>query len=807
MSVVILPRRGTAAAWATVNPILSEGELGYETDNRKSKRGDGTTAWNDLPYDAASGGGVGTTVTWSTIGGKPTVIAAGTDQAAARSVIAAAGLDGSNKLLAAHIPDLSVVDYIGSPANEAAMLALTGQKGDWCIRTDTGAAWVITGTNPTLIGSWRQMPYPAATVTSVAALIHDATAKVTIDDNDELLIVDSAADNAGKRIKYSDLVEALRDDIADVTPTPTVTGINVTSSSIELSWTPSDVFPTLYGRDGFDAVGVGPWSGAPTAGQSIVLNDLLPSTVYNVFVVLNGQTVTAPVATAGGTGTGATVELGTVIPYSADEILNVKRGQYRNMWDGLWPQGYASQSAAYPDWPEPAATIGERYSWRQLQTGPSTYDWSKLDDDIADAWAMGMRYHLRWVSLYSGHSSSVSGVTIDVPDFVRSGGGTTDRADGGTTYAVPNWNNDTYLTACENLIAALGARYNKDERVEWVEFSGYGDYGECHVASHRDTFGIPGPNQGASMAALGYISLYQDQVITKANITRLVNAHKNAFPDTRIGICPSNPEICKQMFDANMLKPAGLRGDLLGVFEPPQRWAVAPDSWYVQNGDPMVARQLNRWRVAPVVTEWANFTLGGQTVAQVFEQALRDTVNYHVSLISGSVSLYQGATVMPAPTYAHWVKTNKYAGYRYAITAVSAASGTAIGTPLAVQTTWVNYGVAPAYDKWKVVYELRNDSNVVVGSLVDSSLNFLTVGAADQNYSNLTATPTSKTFTDSFSIPTTGRTAGTYNLWVRVVWDEHKSGGLNTVNFPPMNLAQEDRDGSGAYPVLSFDIE
>lgn len=43
-------RRGTAARWASVNPILREGEIGLELDTRRIKFGDGVTAWNDLEY-------------------------------------------------------------------------------------------------------------------------------------------------------------------------------------------------------------------------------------------------------------------------------------------------------------------------------------------------------------------------------------------------------------------------------------------------------------------------------------------------------------------------------------------------------------------------------------------------------------------------------------------------------------------------------------------------------------------------------------------------------------------------------------
>lgn len=48
----ILLRRDTTIDWATDNPVLMEGETGWDTDLRRVKLGDGVTAWNDLPYAA-----------------------------------------------------------------------------------------------------------------------------------------------------------------------------------------------------------------------------------------------------------------------------------------------------------------------------------------------------------------------------------------------------------------------------------------------------------------------------------------------------------------------------------------------------------------------------------------------------------------------------------------------------------------------------------------------------------------------------------------------------------------------------------
>lgn len=48
-------RNDTAANWTSANPTLMQGELGLETDTRKYKIGNGSTAWNSLAYGSLVG--------------------------------------------------------------------------------------------------------------------------------------------------------------------------------------------------------------------------------------------------------------------------------------------------------------------------------------------------------------------------------------------------------------------------------------------------------------------------------------------------------------------------------------------------------------------------------------------------------------------------------------------------------------------------------------------------------------------------------------------------------------------------------
>lgn len=53
MTTQIKIRRDTAATWTSVDPVLALGEMGIETDTRKFKFGNGSSAWSALSYAVA----------------------------------------------------------------------------------------------------------------------------------------------------------------------------------------------------------------------------------------------------------------------------------------------------------------------------------------------------------------------------------------------------------------------------------------------------------------------------------------------------------------------------------------------------------------------------------------------------------------------------------------------------------------------------------------------------------------------------------------------------------------------------------
>jgi hypothetical protein len=87
----------------------------------------------------------------------------------------------NGKIPANQIPSVAITQWLGMVADEAAMLGLTGQQGDFVTRTDTSTNWVIYQNDGSAITDWVQLSHPADTVSSVNGLTGAVT--ITIPTN------------------------------------------------------------------------------------------------------------------------------------------------------------------------------------------------------------------------------------------------------------------------------------------------------------------------------------------------------------------------------------------------------------------------------------------------------------------------------------------------------------------------------------------------------------------------------------------------------------------------------------------------
>lgn len=512
------------------------------------------------------------------------------------------------------------------------------------------------------------------------------------------------------------------------------------------------------------------------------------------------------------------------IPSTAQEIANPLRGQYEDLLVPLFPQGNPAQQK-YPAWPA-SSDASMRLSWRQLQpTDPATlppdapddrkYDFSAIDDELTKLASRGMRLTIRVYSYNSCCNDSYPNNTnLAVPDWVRAVPSATTSYPGppnspspGVTQVVPNWNDPTYLDGFGQLLAALGRRYDGDERLSVFEFSGYGDFSENHIAYLRDSLNAPGAAPDQSVATLGYYSQYSDQSITKDAIGKLVAANVDAFPHTQVVVTPQNAEITRQMLADDVTKklvgPVGIRSDCLGVYAPLPDWAESGNSQYVQKKDPVVATIQKRLATALVMTEWCGVPKGTD-LRSYYEKGLHDVVRYHVAMTSsGNFPDRESTSAMDPGLYVLWAQTNASAGYRYSVEARQ-GSQSLRSNVATIDVVWTNYGAAAATENWVPGYKLMDFSGTVVRTL-PASVNLKTLVHDDQNAgSREEAVATSAT--ESVHVDLGGLAAGHYTLRASLEWQQHKPGGNHPVNYPPMQLARDGRDANGLYPIATLDV-
>jgi hypothetical protein len=174
MVQIIKQRRDTAANWTAANPVLALGEIGWETDTRKAKLGDGSTAFNSLAYihGQATADYVAQTITNGVTTSAPSQDAVfdalalkidSTEKGAANGV---ATLDAGSKIPTAQLPAIAITDTF-VVASQAAQVALTAQTGDVAVRTDLSKSYILAVNDPTIFANWQELLTPTDAVTSV----------------------------------------------------------------------------------------------------------------------------------------------------------------------------------------------------------------------------------------------------------------------------------------------------------------------------------------------------------------------------------------------------------------------------------------------------------------------------------------------------------------------------------------------------------------------------------------------------------------------------------------------------------------
>ena len=116
-------------------------------------------------------------------------------------------------------------------------------------------------------------------------------------------------------------------------------------------------------------------------------------------------------------------------------------------------------------------------TWRELEPIQGMFNFARMERGWGDIPATGKRVGFRVSAAMPGEAGHA-----DIPQWLVDQGVRmrTYEIDGASGLA-PDWDDPKFLAAHHDFIAALGARYDTDPRVAWIDIGSYGFWGEWHV--------------------------------------------------------------------------------------------------------------------------------------------------------------------------------------------------------------------------------------------------------------------------------------------------------------------------------------
>ena len=402
-----------------------------------------------------------------------------------------------------------------------------------------------------------------------------------------------------------------------------------------------------------------------------------------------------------------------IIP-ATTEIGNPERG----------PEYYGRED---PPTDFPLVQYSHRWCWSSVEPSQGHYNFQLIDDFAATAKAHGGTFG--WRIMPINNLSPQPCLPAYLSNVVGSGNDI-------------DFNNPFYLQRVQAMLDALSQRYANDPRIDLLDMSYEGCYGEWNTSCG-----------GTEMTAGGR--------------KKLIDMQYAAFPTKHFLMLTGYTDSLNYALQSERIKPTGVRIDCLGT-------SGLGGARAGLDNNPL---EHNQWKVAPLYFEYCH--------APDFALSLTDIKRYHASLIGDGDGNINSFGSYDAATQNLILQNYQALGYRFELDSLTLPNQLVAGRQFQVTSQWKNVNYAPAYAQWNVIIQLRNAHTQIVWQGT-SSLDLRTP------FSDASQGNDMKTVTDTFTLPTTV-TNGEYSVAVQIVHADNY--------YPPLALAIQGRQTDGSYPL------
>jgi hypothetical protein len=323
----------------------------------------------------------------------------------------------------------------------------------------------------------------------------------------------------------------------------------------------------------------------------------------------------------------------------------------------------------------PSASAYFRFYWRGVETRAGQIDFAKFDDLLAHARRAGQKLAFR--IMCTGSSEY-----MDVPVRLKEQGCRgVEFTYGGGKHWVPDFADERLQEAHFHLIRKLGERYDGNPDLDLLDIGSVGLWGEWHMSgtTQVDTGKpVPMPPLESRLA--------------------IIDAWLHAFPRTskviQIGSEEGMARATQQAY--------GWRADCLGDMGGFSKTWNHMDNFYLQQLTNTGA--MDAWKTGPVAFEscWdmRKWKEAGWDIRHIFDYALQCHASY----------MNNKSAPVPEGTRGEVERFLRRLGYRLVIRSVDHPATAYPDADLSVNIAWENIGVAPPYGDYRVVVQLKSET-------------------------------------------------------------------------------------------------